>query len=135
MNKRIRIWFKWRRLRFYSSLFYKKPKLTPDQIRIWGTVRNLTANHDTDIYIAPLSGKVYLSIHDVDIIVAENEVSIINGVYHYVVRIDADIHHMVINHLYRVIERRRLKHESRILAKVEKSLDSIYKQTILYRNA
>lgn len=137
--KSLKKWFlmklKWRYLRNYSKMQKKmefaggQGKFSPEQIKGFGIVKNLAMRQEAEILIAPLSNKIYIKDGDLNIIVERGQMSIINGVYHYDISMNDNISDQVFRYLYRIIDRRRIKMEVEMRAKIERSLDYIYYET------
>lgn len=82
---------------------------------------------DAEIFISPLSDSIYIEVDEIYIILENHELKIINGRFQH----DLNYSHRTISQLKKLVlhllERRRAEVEKRILAKSDRTLDSILK--------
>jgi len=122
-------------LRFYYWRMRKLANLnrghkwTPDQHKGFGIIRNLVSKRDSELMIAPLSNKFFIRNGDIFVIVEQDVVSIINGVYHYDIPVEHDLYIKIKSFLNKSIERRRSRMEDEVRLRIDRSLDNIYYET------
>lgn len=103
------------------------PNASNSQEKAIKIVSRLIGDSDSELLIAPISGKFYVKNlkKDLYVILERGSVSVINGKYHY----DVTVSDTRFDHLYQLfrnrVERDRLKMEREIRSKIEKSLDQI----------
>jgi len=82
-------------------------------------------NAGSKIDFAPMSGEFYITNNDQYIILTSKSARIINGVYHYDVRMPQEVTHYLDKYLKRIVERRRLTVKQHIESKIDRSLKDI----------
>lgn len=122
-----RRFYYWRMRKFIRMS--NRNRNNPDQEKGFGIIRNLASKRDSELMIAPLTNKFYIRNADIFVIVDNDTISIINGVYHYDIPIEHDLYTKIKSFLNKVIERRRAEMESVIRSKIDRSLDNIYYET------
>lgn len=109
----------------YWTLGMDDSKLNDEQRLGIKIVKLLASKADSEILIAPISDRYYLKNGDLFVIVSNQQISIINSVYHYDIYNTDEINRHVIKYLRRVIENRRLRFEEQMRSKIERSLSNI----------
>lgn len=125
----IRRFYYWRMRKYVRMSEMGKRRMTSDQEKCFGIIRNLSAKAESELMIAPISQKFYIRNGDIFVIVERGTVSIINGVYHYDISVNDDLNSKITTFLYKVIERRRAALEAEVRSKIDRSLDYIYYET------
>lgn len=110
--------------RKYLHMTNRKP-LTETQASIVRIYRRLLFKPDSELLVAPLSGKKYLKWKDVTAIIAYGAIVIVNHKYYYSVDIPDDVAKRLIYHFDIQVEKKRTKMENELTANINSSLSSI----------
>lgn len=134
-NKISRKWTKYYCSKIIRARNINLSKISSTQQRAIDVVFELLKDEENELLIAPLSNKYYLKNDKINMLVTlmpyrDNGgfVNIINGKFHYDIWLDSFSFNYMLDRFKRVIDRRRNTMELEIRAKVDKSLETIYKE-------
>lgn len=125
--------FKFRR--WYVSVQLKKRDrkyklLNSKQVKGIQICKALIADSESDLFMAPISGAYYIKKEDIFCKIEYDRILIINGKYSYDIDMHSDFTHDLRHIFSHSLESRRRATENEIIRKVDKSLDTIYKELI-----
>ena len=103
-------------------------KLNEEQKNGVSIFQTLVLHPDSEILMAPLSGKYYIKNEELFIVLDLNMISIINSVYHYDIYYEERETRYLAAYARRIIERRREKLEREMRSKINKSLTHLAKE-------
>lgn len=81
--------------------------------------------NSAEVEYAPVSHEFYISNGEKHIILKQNSISMINGVYHYYVDMPSDSMKYLDKYIKRILERRRSKKKKKIESNIIRSLSNI----------
>lgn len=126
----IKRWFKYRSLR--KTVKFKHIELEgalcryPDEVRITIEIVKLQAKkNSSEVLYAPVSGEFYITNEDKFIILKNQSINIINGLYNYYIAIPYETQEYLDKYLKRIVERKRSKIKRQIESKITRSLNDI----------
>lgn len=116
--------------KFYVLKFGNRDRLKTDllneeQKKGVNIFKTLAVQPDSEILMAPLSGKYYIRNEEIFIVLDLNRLSVINSVYHYDIYYNEAETRYLANYIRRIIERRREKLEKKMRSKIDKSLSHL----------
>lgn len=116
--------------KFYVLKFGNRDRLKTDllneeQKKGVNIFKTLAVQPDSEILMAPLSGKYYIRNEEIFIVLDLNRLSVINSVYHYDIYYNEAETRYLANYIRRIIERRRDKLEKKMRSKIDKSLSHL----------
>lgn len=103
----------------------KTDLLNEEQKKGVNIFKTLAVQPDSEILMAPLSGKYYIRNEEIFIVLDLNRLSVINSVYHYDIYYNEAETRYLANYIRRIIERRREKLEKKMRSKIDKSLSHL----------
>lgn len=103
----------------------KTDRLNEEQKKGVNIFKTLAVQPDSEILMAPLSGKYYIRNEEIFIVLDLNRLSVINSVYHYDIYYNEAETRYLANYIRRIIERRREKLEKKMRSKIDKSLSHL----------
>lgn len=126
----IKRWFKYRSLR--KTVKFKHIELEgalcryPDEVRIAIEIVKLQAKKNaSEVLYAPVSGEFYITNEDKFIILKNQSINIINGLYNYYIAIPYETQEYLDKYLKRIVERKRSKIKRQIESNITRSLNDI----------
>jgi hypothetical protein len=84
--------------------------------------KTLAIQPDSEILMAPISSKYYIHNGEIFIVLEHARLSIINSVYHYDIHYHESETRYLAAYIRRIIERRRERLETKMRAKIDRSL-------------
>jgi hypothetical protein len=112
-------------LKLNSSDRLKVEKLNDEQKKGLNIFKTLAVQPDSEILMAPISGKYYIRNEEIFIVLDINRLSVINSVYHYDIYYNETETRYLAGYIRRIIERRREKLEEKMRSKIDKSLSHL----------
>jgi hypothetical protein len=85
---------------------------------------------EAEIFVSPLDDIIYVEINDIYLILAGNNLEIINGKFQYYLHFNDKIRIQLRSRVTNVLEGRRIKIEERIKSKNDRTLNSILEDII-----
>jgi len=112
-------------LKLNSGDRLKLEKLNDEQKKGLTIFKTLAVQPDSEILMAPISGKYYIRNEEIFIVLDINRLSVINSVYHYDIYYNETETRYLAAYIRRIIERRREKLEEKIRSKIDRSLSHL----------
>lgn len=113
------------RVKHVNKELKRSMEFFPESITAFEIVKIQSRKSTSDIVYAPVSGEFYITNGEKYIILKNNSVSIVNGVYHYYVDMSSESMKYLDKYLKRIVERRRSKIKKRMETNIIRSLTDI----------
>lgn len=126
---KIKIWFKYKSLKVKinhkNKELYNSMKFYPESKTAFEIAKIQSRKSTSKVEYAPISFEFYISNGEKYIILKQNSISIVNGIYHYYVDMPMNSTKYLDKYFKRILERRRSKVKREIESKITRSLDDI----------